>query len=278
MINKIVGKLRQVLSSTTHKEAINFALICHQRSGSNMLSSILNQHPKVDVFGQLFKDDENFQKKINAISPIPFKGNLFDDVIESRERFDELEISPELREERNTDEFLDVFYKNYCQKTAFTRLGIKFHGGTLYQDELERNFFNATRKIIILHRENLLAAAISWYQARELNQWMRRSNEKVEKQSISMDIDTLSWFIEKTKSDVALWKSLAKKDQKDILELTYEEITQSSFDLKRVWNYLEVSPLNQKKPQTKKLIKDYSHIPNLEEIKNTLENDENGYL
>ncbi|MGB3800283.1 MAG: hypothetical protein WA952_10755, partial [Lewinella sp.] len=54
-----------------------FALICHQRSGSNMLTSILNQHPEVIMRGQILKDDPEYQAQLQEMGMVPFTGNLF---------------------------------------------------------------------------------------------------------------------------------------------------------------------------------------------------------
>ncbi len=275
---KIWHLLRKAAQKLGVVRAEKFAILCHQRSGSNMFCSMLTQHPQVDFFGQLFKDDPDFQNKIKSLGIPLYQGKPFDDGIESRERFDHLEHHPKKREPRNIATFVNQFYKKWEERTFAKRLGVKFHGGTLYRDEIEAAFLRNDFKIIVLHRENLLAAAVSWYQARELDQWRRDKTEKVKKTEMEMDIDQLRWFMENTKSDLKLWRQLLAQNHREFLELTYEEITSDAFNFDKVWQFLDVKPIPDPRPKTKKLIKNYDHIINLSEIKEKLQSDENGYL
>ncbi|WKN41785.1 Stf0 family sulfotransferase [Tunicatimonas pelagia] len=267
-----IGKKTGVL--TTQR----FVIMCHQRSGSNMFTSILDQHADIKFYGQLFKDDPQYRQKINRMGIIPFSGTLFDDEIGSRNRFDELEHQPNQRESRNTKAFVDDCFQRFNQHTQGTCIGVKFHGGTLFREEIESVFLNGNYKVILLRRENLLVAAISWYQARELDQWRRDAKDKVEKPKMTMDIDTLAWFIENTRQDIALWKQLIEKNGINHLELTYEEMVQPGFSMEPVWQHLGIQNITSTPPKTKKLIKKYDHITNLEEIRGTLASDENGYI
>ena len=271
-LSKKVGKTSGLLPTQ------RFVLLCHQRSGSNMFASMLDRHPAVDVFGQLYKNDPGFQEAVRRLGVPAFSGKLFDDQLASRERFDYLEGHPMEREYRNVKPFTETFFRQFDKSTLATRLGIKLHGGTLYQDEIRSIFFNGQYKVILQYRKNFLAAAVSWYQARELNQWMRRTHDQVEKQPLEMDIDTLAWFIENIKKDIAHWKNMLHAQSLTYLELTYEEITSPGFNFSRVWNFLEVTDIGSPPSGTKKLIKDYHHITNLAAIKEALASEENGFL
>lgn len=255
-----------------------FVIMCHQRSGSNMFTSMLAQHPEVKFYGQLFKDDPIYRQKIERMGIMPFSGTLFDDEMESRNRFDYLEDHPTERETRNTAEFVEDCFQKFDQHTQGTCIGVKFHGGTLFREEIESVFLDGDYKVILLRRENLLVAAISWYQARELDQWRRDAKDKVAKPSMKMDIDTLAWFINNTRQDIALWKNLVQAHEVNYLELSYEEMTQTSFSLGKVWRYLEVKNIPSIRPKTKKLIKKYDHIINLDQIRKELASNENGYI
>ncbi|WP_116106030.1 sulfotransferase [Lewinella sp. IMCC34191] len=244
-----------------------FALICHQRSGSNMLTSILNQHPDVIMRGQILKDDPDYQAQLQEMGMVPFTGKLFDDGIEARRQFDRLQEQAGEREDRNARETVESFYHSQGFDSHRSVIGIKFHGGTLYRDEIEAIFLGTTPyDIILLHRENLLAAGISWYQARVLDQWVSKS-EKIEKPTIEIDIPLLLEFVERTRDDIAEWKGMLEKHRHPYLELTYEQITSPDFSYDTIWNHLDVRSIEQPKPKTYKLLKDYQHISNIDAIR-----------
>lgn len=60
--------------------------------------------------------------------------------------------------------------------------------------------------------------------------------------------------------------------------LTYEQVTDPSFNFTDVWNFLGVKDVGNTKPITKKLIKSYDHIKNLQEIREKLNSEENGMV
>ena len=244
-----------------------FALICHQRSGSNMLTSILNQHPEVIMRGQILKDDPDYQAQLREMGMVPFTGKLFDDGIEARRRFDRLQDRPAEREARNAAETVESFYHSQGFDSHRSVIGIKFHGGTLYRDEIEQIFLADTPyDIILLHRDNLLAAGISWYQARKLDQWVSKS-DKIEKPAIEIEIPLLREFVLRTRDDIAEWKRMLDKHRHPYLELTYEQITSPDFSYDTIWNHLRVRSIPQPAPKTYKLLKDYRHISNIEAIR-----------
>ena len=233
------------------------------------MTSIFNQHPQVIMRGQIFKDDPAYRAQLEAIGTAPFTGQLFDDAIDTRKRFDRLEEQPGQREARNAAEVVETFYHSQEVHTYDRKaVGIKLHGGTLFTDELEAAFFGKQPyTFMVLHRENLLAASISWYQARANNAWVARTAEEVKRAPTEMDIDQLIWFAEENRRDVQLWKDLLAKYGKDYLELTYEQVTAPNYSYDDIWDYLGVDNFPTPPPKTKKLIKKYDHIANLEDIR-----------
>ncbi|MEM1326910.1 MAG: sulfotransferase [Bacteroidota bacterium] len=246
-----------------------FLLLCHQRSGSNMLTSILNQHSNIELYGQLFKDDADFQARTHRLGVTPFNGDYFDDEIVSRERFDGIENTNE-QPKRNTATFVNEVFTTLGKKRCAHYIGIKVHGGTLFTSELNDIFLDGNYRILILHRQDRLAAAISWYQARALNQWMRTNDQQVKRPQIEMNIDTLEWFMQRISADVSLWQNLVQSAHIPHLTLTYEELTAGDFDFSTIWQFLGVSDIGSPPSRTKKLIKDYSHIKNIRAIRSRL--------
>lgn len=187
------------------KKKEKFFIMCHQRSGSNMFTSQLNGHPDVSHFGQLFKGKGDVIGKLKNMGVVEFEGVSFVDDNDERTRFDQLEKHPEKREKRNTKEFIDSFYKNYGKFAKTSRVGMKFHGGTMYQDEIEDILLNDDYKVIILYRENLVKAAISWYQARDTNKWVQVGQENKDAAEVveNFDVEEMEFFINNVKRDIA---------------------------------------------------------------------------
>lgn len=255
-----------------------FVLLCHQRSGSNMIMSSVRQHPAIAYYGQLYKDDPAHRRRVDALAGIPYTGQAFDDTIAQRQHFERLSRTPAARDPaRNAAAFTKAFFHQAGRRGRQAYTGIKLHGGTLYPDEIGQLFLDGKTKVIIQHRENLLAAAISWYQARELGQWRRDGGEAVQTTALHMDLDRLRWFIDNTRRDVALWKQLCAEAGVSPLELTYEKIVADIPAATRAyWAFLGLSPLAEAAPKTKKLIKSYAHIQNIDAIRRELGGAENG--
>lgn len=268
ILKKKIGLLKQE----------RFVILCHQRSGSNMLTSILNKHPSIQLLSQIFKHDPDTHIKLQAHGVIPFQGFLFNDKIEDRNKFDILETKKNEREFRNTTKFVESFFEKYFKESLASCVGFKIHGGTLYSDEIESILLDGSYKIILLHRKNLLQAAISWYVAREKNLWTLRSGLDEHMEEIKIEIKQLTWFIENTRSDINLWKELLKKNNVECLELFYEDILKRNFDLDSIWGFLDINNIKGLEPSTSKIIKNYEFIVNLNEIKESLASEENGFL
>ncbi|MGB7394934.1 MAG: sulfotransferase [Pricia sp.] len=268
--------LNKVLYKSGLKKRDRFIIICHQRSGSNMMTGIMGNHRDVSFFGQVFKADAPWLKYLDSLGVMPFTGQLFDDDPEQRDRFDSLQDTPSERESRNTAEFVERYFETRSNEATGKYMGIKFHGGTLYTDEIHNIFLDKDYKVIMLHRENLLAAAVSWYRARTLDQWTSKSADDIKPTDIEMDIEMLEWFCQKTREDVALWQSLLK--DRNHLELTYEQITAADFNFAKIWNHLNIEDIGKPAPKTKKLIKTYDNITNIEAIREHFKDKDYGMI
>ena len=236
-----------------------------------MLTSVLNQHPEVIMRGQIFKDDPDYRHELQTtLGMLPLEGNAFDDRMESRRRFAHLEAHPAERETRNFVAAGESFYVGQAQNTTSKTIGIKFHGATLFEDEIEELFFsNTPYDLIVLHRKNLLAAGISWYQAREINQWVSRPGDTIERPPLHVDVELLREYIEQLRSDLRQWRALFAKHGKSYLELSYEQLTAPDFDYDLIWDHLHVKRIAPPPPRTRKIIKSYHHLENLAEIRET---------
>ena len=254
-----------------------FALICHQRSGSNMLGSIIGNHPDVVYYGQLYKDTPDHRKRLDALAGMKLPIEPLGNSMEQRDRFYQAD-GPQTPD-RGAGKYTEQFFERAHARRPERYVGIKFHGATLYESEIRDLYMGGRSKVILLHRKNLLAAAISWYQAREIDQWRRNKDEKVEQPTLRMEVERLQWFMDNTRRDVALWQHLIQDTGTKALELTYEDVSDDPVRYGRqVFDYLGLRSLPDARPQTKKLIKTYDHIENIEQIRRTLANSTNGIV
>lgn len=253
-------------------------MICFQRSGSNMLTSVLNKHPNINVIGQIFKDEDKFQQQLRQMKIPSFTGKLFNDNLNERNEFYRLENNRELRDNRNTFDYIDSIYKAYNRKTVANNQIIKLHGGTLFKDELKILMCDKRNKFILLTRRNLIQNAISWYVARLQNEWMISNDKKYTKNSIHIDVEILRQYIFNLKYDEALWCNLISTYNPISLKLKYEDIIDVDFDWNKIWRFLDLSPIDNTKPSTSKIHNSYDHITNLDQVKQSLESEENGYI
>ena len=142
---RLIHKIKYVLRTKPQR----VVLICLQRSGSNMFTSILNQHKRINFIGQIFKDNQAFQQSLIKKGAIPFKGKLFGDDLAYRKAFYQLEKEKHLRETRNATNFVESVFNAFEKEHPQYLHMIKFHGGTLYADEIRNIFLNEKYKIIV---------------------------------------------------------------------------------------------------------------------------------
>lgn len=253
-------------------------IFCLQRSGSNMFTSILNQHREVFFAGQIFKGNPSFQNNLHNNGVIPFNGVLFDDSHECREKFNLNSRNETELKKRNTKEFVESVYRSFEKLRFESRIIAKLHGNTIYPNEIKEIFLEKNDyKVIILTRRNLLQNAISWYQARQQNKWVTFEKDN-KPTSINISIPIFENYLHDVKEDISLWRNLVKEYNSDFLDITYEEIINPNFDWNKIWDFLDVKRIKKPAPYTKKLISDYSHIVNISEIREKFENNENGFL
>lgn len=247
-----------------------------------MLMDVVGHHPQVHYYGQLYKEEPSHRARLDGLAGVRLRGNTFDDSLVGRTAFETAERDPAQRSsERNFVEFTQGFYRRATRANRGGWIGGKLHGGTLHEDELAELFLGPTEyRVIVLHRQNLLAAAISWYQARELNQWRRNADQSVTTPALTMDIATLGWFIDNTRRDVRLWQQLCVRHGVRPLVLTYETAAADPFaTASQIWRFLDLPvPTDPIRPGTKKLIKSYNHITNIGQIRSELAGPTNGYV
>ncbi|MEO2017151.1 MAG: hypothetical protein ABGZ53_22580 [Fuerstiella sp.] len=261
-----------------------FVLLCHQRSGSNALSTVLHQHPDIAIFGQLFKDHPTSRPALRSLGLPMFKrcptyNYLTNSRCETGTALAELRLRL-YRRSSDVRDYVDCFYERFHAKTGNPVVGYKLHAHQLSNEDFETALTERTDKVILLHRRNLLAAAVSWCVAVHTSQWVTTSKRRVKSLAgVSIDVDEARWFIRQTRHQTDQWRSMLKRNNVEYREFVYEDLF-NECTLSDVWDFLEVKRLADAQPRTRRLMtKDrYQEIVNLDEVNRTLASDENGCL
>ncbi|MDX1535954.1 MAG: hypothetical protein R3346_04315 [Candidatus Spechtbacterales bacterium] len=181
----------------------NFIILTHERSGSNALVRILNQHPKLNVMVEPFNEDRIKWKKGNK---------NYKQEISSLE-----DIDPVLSEIHETHNGF---------KTLMYQLPQEYYEYILDKED----------KIILLHRKNLLQATVSAEIAKQTGVWdftkdsgAKKDTKKIlsdmkEKKFKPLDMGHIRKAVEFLSNSTLHYKNLLRKSNKSFLDILYEDL------------------------------------------------------
>jgi len=245
-----------------------------------MLTGLLNQHPDIKSYGQIFKDNDTVREDMKRMGVNPYNGLMFDGTIEQRQLFDRLEASPKKRAaEEDPSIYVENFFRVYERLMNCKYVGAKIHGGSIFIEKLTEVLRTRKYRVILLHRENLLRAAVSWYVAKTTDHWVARKEGQRQKLDLEIPLSHLEWFIENSRRDVRQWEAILKNNNIDYMDLTYECLCESD-GIVDVFRFFGCNETYDLKSITYKLIDDsrYKEIRNYHDIKDALESSVNGCL
>lgn len=259
---------------------LRFALLCHQRSGSNALTSLLQQHEQVAMYGQLFNDGLEYRRHHRAAFGLPlFRPHPRADLHHGptpplRRRLEKLSLRFVARAD-DVEAYTDAFYGRFGAGAAV--VGCKVHDFQLQDDDLAR-FLGRLDRVVVLTRRNLLRAAVSWAVALRSDVWVAQRNRGAgrDQPPVTLDPDEVGWFIDKTQATIATWQRLVGGAGAPALWLTYEEHVQGR-RFAGLWEHLGVDGLDADFT-TRKLARGYDHVANAEELEERFGSDETGHL
>ncbi len=236
------------------------------------------------MFGQLFKDNGIGRRALRLLRMPMYKrcASYNYHTSSTGDRPFSLEEFRLRLYRRSSDlhEFVGTFYERFQKQTGKPVVAYKLHGHQLSDEDFEAALTDCTDKVILLHRRNLLAAAVSWCVALHTTQWVSASDGRVQSlKGLSIDVDAACWFIERTRQQTDQWRSLLKRNRVDYREFVYEDVF-SDRTLASVWDFLDVERLTDAQPKTRQLMSRdrYREIVNIDEVNNALASDENGCL
>lgn len=260
---------------------MRFALLCHQRSGSNALSAMLLKNDRVRLYGQLFNPFleyglRNLRHGFGRYRPHPEPLRHFGKEDLLRPSVERKLVSC-LPCNHDLEAFVDNFFHTYSEPTL-QAVGFKLHDYQLTDADLRRVANECVDGTVMLWRRNRLKAAVSWAYAVRTDVWSRRTGQRHKLPALSLSIEELEWFIRKTRSEVDRWRLLLNSSGANWIEMTYEDHVKPRA-LSGLYEFLGLRYEGPPDFATKKLASArYEHITNAERIEAALGSPENGFL
>lgn len=242
----------------TSNKITKFIIICHGRTGSNYLRSLLNSHNDIYCFDELFnpkgEEQEDFQKRLeNPTENINKK--VFENTNDKKHikgfklLYYQLPQSPE-------------FEDNLYNKNNYVSSKIK---KTLYE-YLEYLKNQTDIKIIHLKRKNMLKTLISLKKAGETNVWTSKTGQ-ISSPKITLNKFGCEHFFKNTRNFETKYDQIFKNH--DVLQITYEELyTNRVKTIDKVLDFLGAPKITLHSPLRKINSDNVSDlVENIEELK-----------
>lgn len=202
-----------------------FVIICRKRTGSNFLVSLLQSHPKIRAFGEVFGDEEQIHWGYPSYSS--------EKVLQTRKK--------------DPTKFLDkIVFRDFLKSTE--AVGFKL----LYQEE--QNFSEKTiceylkkiknLNVIHLKRRNILANYISWQIAKKTDVWILLKHQNNHKPKLEIDYEDCLNYFQKTKALEKEHESFFDKHSRQIHTLYYEDlVANTEKEIQGIQQFLGVESL-----------------------------------
>jgi LPS sulfotransferase NodH len=199
---------------------VRFVLVAHARTGSNLLSSALQQHPRVVMLGELFHDNPQ-DCLTNYYSSSTYSGG-------------------------DGAEFLDRLYRGYDRQGSAVGFKIQYGQASVHAGAQAAWRFligHTEIRVIRLERANLMAAYTSLKTAMQTGEWVRTAGGPATNETVTLRLDPtecLGYF-----QMIERYTQRARTAFRNhhVLHLMYEHDLCESFEvsLRRVQEFLGVS-------------------------------------
>ncbi len=219
---------------STPTAATRFVLLCHARTGSNLMMAALEKHPEIRMLGEVFHGDEVERRKIAASS---------------------FAKSTAYRNGEDGAAYLEREVFLSSPKKPIRACGCKLFFDDARFDLNVRTAWesvvsNRDIRIILLSRSNLLNCLVSREVAMRTHQWSRPLNavklRKPEVRPFALEPDRCHWYFDRILS----WRAWAADAFRDhpLLRLEYEADLDGRFPqaMSRTFDFLGVSPTTAK--------------------------------
>lgn len=214
------GRLRpqsDLAEQSTEFRVERFMILAHRRTGSNLLVSLLNSHPQLRCFGEVFREQYNF----NLYMPELAK-----------------EFTDYATRTSNPAKYLQAISEQIDVGTH--SWGFKLMAFQL-QTEFAELLAEQAVKVIVLSRENQLAQYSSELIAAATGQGIAGQNVEVETAEVHFSAKEFNKFRQKVEDDFHVATHAIRAVGLPCLELEYMEL-QKEETLNKVCEFLNVGP------------------------------------
>lgn len=202
-----------------------FIVLTRARTGSNFLMSLLQSHPSIRAFEEIFSRKET---KINWGYPkYPHSSEVL-----------------KMRKEKPVKFLDEVVFRKFPPSVSAVGFKLFYYQAQSAERQEIWQYLEEDKEIKIIHlkRDNLLKVYLSHYLAKATNQWVLK-DEKYRENSVAVKLDYddgLKLFVE-TKKWEEEYDNFFKEHQK--IELIYEKLVQNTMqETKRIQQFLGVKP------------------------------------
>lgn len=190
--------------------ASRFVIITAQRSGSNMLTSLLDDHPQIACWGELMRPTPRWMRKQG------YRGALkVLDRLDARYRDDSVRFAYPY-------DFVESVY-GLPPASGAEAVGFKLHIDQ-HREFLERLIDDPAYKLVILQRENVLAQYSSWLIAEETGQGNARKGDAIKRARVHFGRRQFRGYVNRMQRHFEWTRSAIEKTGKSPFELRYTQL------------------------------------------------------
>jgi LPS sulfotransferase NodH len=213
-----------------------FVIITNQRSGSNLLVSMLNSHPEIKCFGELMRATPRWMK-IKG-----YRGALT--ILEK--------VDPAFKSDRhrfaNPGEFVQAVFATAPKRRKV--IGFKQHLNQ-HPDFMVELIRNPDWKLVILERENKLAQFSSRKITEVTGQGNAPKGTRIKKATVEFSAREFAKFVEREAKDWERVRAEIAASGKTPFSIRYTDLL-SKDPMQRLLEFLDVDPSVDVKPGTEK--------------------------
>jgi len=202
-----------------------FIVLTRARTGSNFLVTLLQSHPSIRAFEEIFPNTKKERKIHWGYVKYPRSSEVL-----------------RMRKEKPVKFLDEVVFRKF--PPSVSAVGFKLFYSQPQSAERQQiwQYLEADKEIKIIHlkRDNLLKACLSQYLAQTTNQWILK-DEKYRQNSVAvqLDYDDCVKLFEETKKWEEEYDSFFSKHQK--IEVIYEKLLQNTIqETKQIQQFLGV--------------------------------------
>lgn len=212
-----------------------FVIITMQRSGSNMLVTMLDSHPEIKCFGELMRKTPGWMRKQG------YRGALrILDKVDPVYRKDAYRFA-------HPYDFVEAAY---ATKPRASRHGFKIHIDQ-HREFLDALIQDPEYRIIVLRRENVLAQYSSWKISEVTGQGNAPKGTKVKTAQVDFSPRNFKSYLKRVDKDYELVWQRIRESGKSFFEIKYTELTDKE-RMRELAGFLEVDTSFPLEPGTEK--------------------------